>query len=76
MLGPTTFKLLSNLVAPDDPGDKTYKELADKLKQHHDPDLSEVVQRLKFYARDRLPGESVSTFVAELRSLAVFCNFE
>ena len=76
MLGPTTFKLLSNLVAPDDPGDKTYKELADKLKQHHDPDPSEVVQRLKFYARDRLPGESVSTFVAELRSLAVFCNFE
>ena len=24
MLGPSTFRLLSNLVAPDDPGDKIY----------------------------------------------------
>ena len=75
MLGPTTFKVLSNIVAPADPGEKTYKDLVAALKKHYNPEPAEVVQRLQFYARDRLPGESVSTFVSELRSIAIFCNF-
>lgn len=29
----------------------------------------------KFYRRVRHPGESVSTFIAELRRLAKYCNF-
>ena len=75
MIGPATFKLLSNLVVPDNPGDKTYKELVNALKNHHNPAPSEVVQHLQFYSRDRRPEESVSTFVAELLALAVHCNF-
>ena len=47
MVGPATFKLLTNLV-PDAPGDKTYKELVEALKKHHNPAPSEVVQRLQF----------------------------
>ena len=35
-----------------------------------------MVQRCKFNARVRQPGESISTFCAELRSLAEHCNFE
>ena len=75
MVGPATFKLLTNLVVPDTPGKKTYEELIAVLKTHHNPEPSEVIQRLQFYARDRKPGESVSMYVAELRSLAVYCNF-
>ena len=75
MIGPATFKLLSNLVVPDNPGDKTYKEPVDALKNHHNSVLSEIVQHLQFYSRDRRPEESVSTFVAELLALAVHCNF-
>ena len=75
MIGPATFKLLSNIVVPDNPGDKTCKELIDTLKNHHNPTPSEVVQRLQFYSRDSRPEESVSTFVAELRALTVHCNF-
>ena len=33
------------------------------------------MQRFKFNSRFRQPGESVSNFVSELRSLAEFCNF-
>ena len=60
MIGPATFKLLTNLVVPEEPGDKTYKELIEELKKHHNPAPSEVIQRLQFYSRDRKPEESVS----------------
>ena len=35
----------------------------------------ETVQRHKFHSRVRGEGESVATFVSELRSIATFCNF-
>ena len=33
-VGPDTFKQLTNLVAPDDVDDKTYKEVVDALQQY------------------------------------------
>ena len=33
------------------------------------------MQRAKFYSRSRKPGESIATFVAELRACAEHCNF-
>ena len=36
---------------------------------------SEIVERFKFHTRVRRPGESVATYVSELRSLARFCKF-
>ena len=76
MLGPQTFKLLSSLVAPVKPGEKTYKDMVDVLKEHYCPEPSEVVQRLQFYARDHKPGENISTYYAELCTLAIHCNFK
>ena len=75
VVGPTTYSLLRNLVAPSKPGDKTFDELTTALKEHYNPTPSETVQRSKFHSRVRRQGESVAEFVAELRSLAEFCNF-
>ncbi len=75
VIGPSSYKLLRNLVAPAKPGEKTFDELVAAMKQHHNPTPSEIVQRYKFHTRFRHPGESVATFVAELRALAEFCNF-
>ena len=36
---------------------------------------SEIVQRYEFNSRVRQSGESISTFVSQLRSLAEHCNF-
>ena len=33
------------------------------------------MERYKFHSRVRKPGESVATFVAELRSITQHCNF-
>ena len=54
---------------------KSYKDLVDKLTLHFSPPPSETVQRFRFHARVRKPGESITTFLAELRSLAEFCKF-
>ena len=74
VIGPRTYKLLSNLVAPSKPGEKTYK-LVVALTEHHSPAPSEIVQRFKFNSRFRHAGESVATNVAELRSIAQTCNY-
>ena len=75
VIGPRTFKLLRNLLTPDKPGDKSYAELVKVLTDHFSPKPSEIMQRSKFYSRSRKPGESISTFVAELRATAEYCNF-
>ena len=75
MIGPSNYKLLSSLLAPDKPGDKEYKTLVDKLSEHFTPAPSEIVERFKFHTRFRKPGESVTAFVSELRSIAKSCNF-
>ena len=74
-MGPQTFKLLQNLITPAKPGDKTYAELVEVLTDHFSPKQSEIVQWSKFYSRSRKPGESISSYVAELWALAGLCNF-
>ena len=75
VIGPATYKLLRNLVAPKKPGEKSFDDLVQLLTNHYNPTPSEIVQRFKFHGRFRKQGESVATYVAELRSLAEFCNF-
>ena len=75
VIGPATYKLLRNLLAPAKPGEKAYSDLVTVLSAHYSPAPSEIVQRFKFHSRFRNPGESVATYVSEIRSLAEFCNF-
>ena len=62
-------------MSPAKPGEKAYGVLVKALTDHFNPTPSETVQRSGFNTRIRKPGESVATFVAELRSLAEQCNF-
>ena len=74
-IGPTTYSLLTGLVTPDKLTDKSYDELVKVLSDNVDPQPSEIVERFKFHTRRRRQGESVTSFVAELRRLAKYCNF-
>ena len=69
-------KLLSSLAAPEKPGDKEYTQLVEKLSKHFAPVPSEIVKRFKFHTTIRKPGESVTSYMTELRSIAKCCNFE
>ena len=75
VIGASNYKLLSSLVAPAKPGEKEYTELVEKLSEHFTPAPSEIVERFKFHTRFRKPGESVTSYVSELRSIAKRCNF-
>ena len=75
VVGASTYCLIRNLVAPAKPDEMTYKQLVDLVKEHQCPAPSETVQRFKLNTRMRQPNESVSTYVAELRSLIEFCGY-
>ena len=47
------YKLLSSLMAPDNPSDKEYSDLVVKLSEHFAPAPSEIVERFKFHTRFR-----------------------
>ena len=74
VIGASTYKLLSSLLAPAKPGDKLYTTLVDKLSEHFTPAPSEIVERFKFHTRFCKPGESITAFVSKLRYIAKSCN--
>ena len=74
-IGPAACKILSSLVSPDMPGDKTYDELVAVMKTHYNPTPLEIVERFKFHTHSRLKDESVADYVAALRTITVYCNF-
>ena len=75
IIGASTYKLLHNLVSPRKPGEKSFVELTAVLRKHFHPTPSIIVERFRFHSRVRKPGESVATFVSELRCLSQFCEF-
>ena len=74
-VGAATYKTLRNIVSPSKPGEKSYAQLVEALSKHFKPTPSEIVERFKFHSRVRKAGESIATFVSELRSLSEYCNF-
>ncbi|GFO29285.1 polyprotein [Plakobranchus ocellatus] len=75
-VGATTYKLVSNLVSPRKPGDVPYREIIEVVKAHPNPRPSTIVQRFKFNSCVRQPGESIRSYVAELKRLTEFCDYE
>ena len=74
-IGPQAYKLLSGLVAPAAPSEKPYQDLVKAMTDHHSSHPSEIVQRYRFHTRFRQQGETVATYVSELRAIAQWCNF-
>ena len=73
--GGTAYGVLRNLVAPNNPMDKTFDEIVAKLTEHYDPKPLIIVERYHFHKRNQASGESIAEYVAELRRLAAKCNF-
>ena len=71
----STFDLVKSLVQPDTIESKSYNDIVTLLKGHFDPQPSAIMCRYRFNSRDKKPTESVSAYVAELRSLGEHCKF-
>ena len=75
VIGSTTYALLSNLVAPSKPKEKSFTELLEVLRRQFDSKPLVIAERFHFHRRDQAPGESISNYLAELRRLAAHCDF-
>ncbi len=75
VIGAKTYKLLRGLIRPEIPNKLSYEELSQAIRNHYVPKPSVIVQRYKFNTRVRGNDESISTFMAELRTLSEHCEF-
>ena len=69
LIGSTTYKLLENLLAPDKPGSKNYKELTEALTKHLSPKPLLIAERYRFHKRDQESSETISQYVAALTAI-------
>ncbi|GFU63929.1 retrovirus-related Pol polyprotein from transposon 412 [Trichonephila clavipes] len=70
------YQLLKNLLAPDIPSDQTLDKLKDALKKHLTPKPLIIPSRHKFLNRKQTEGEGISTYIVELRALAMNCDYD
>ena len=75
VMGSEAYSLLTNLIAPTKPREKTYDQLVDAMGKHLKPKPLVIAERFKFHRRMQGDQESVSEFMAELRRLADKCRF-
>ncbi|GFR18389.1 transposon Tf2-9 polyprotein [Trichonephila clavata] len=75
-LGAKLYQLLKNLLAPDIPSNQTLDKLKDALKKHLTPKPLIIPSRHKFLNRKQNEAEGISTYIAELRALAMNCYYD
>ena len=76
IIGSTAYEVLRSLLAPARPQDKTYDELVAALRAHYAPKPMVIAERFHFHRRNQHSGESIAEYVAELRKLALHCEFK
>ena len=75
VIGAKNYGIIRSLVTPILPREKTFEELANVLKAHFQQKPLLIAERYRFYQRTQAIGESVQDYVADLRRLAITCEF-
>jgi len=73
--GTPTYKLLRSLVKDGNLDTTSYDDLVKLLKDHYNLKTSVIVRRFHFNTRTRTSGESIASYVAALRELALHCEY-
>ncbi|XP_048000243.1 uncharacterized protein LOC125237297 [Leguminivora glycinivorella] len=75
LVGAECYELMCDLCAPSKPEDKTFDELVKLVREHLEPERSEIAERHIFRQRKQLHGESIREYLQNLKHLAKTCNF-
>ena len=75
LMGNKTYGLLRNLAASAKPSTLSFKTIVDTLQKHLSPKPLLIAERFRFHKRNQLEGETVSTYLAELKKLSLNCEF-
>ncbi|CDW54869.1 hypothetical protein TTRE_0000313901 [Trichuris trichiura] len=74
--GPALYNLVKEAVALEKPDTKSLDEIVEAVRGRLDLIPGVFPARAEFYNRKQLPGESVATFMSNLRHQARRCQFE
>ena len=75
LIGRKTYTLLRDLLAQEKPATKSFQQIVTTLQEHLSLKPLEIAERFRFYKRNQHEGQSILSYVAELRKLATHCNF-
>ena len=75
LIGSKTYSLLKDLLLPEKPADKNFDEIVSTLQKHLNPKPLQIAERFRFYKRNQQEGESILSYIAELKKLTTHCNF-
>ena len=75
LFGSKTYTLSRDLLTPEKPATKSFREIVTTLQQHLSPKPLEIAERFRLYKRNQREGETVLTYVADLKKLAAHRNF-
>ncbi|CAB4015953.1 Hypothetical predicted protein [Paramuricea clavata] len=75
LIGSKTYSLLKDLLLPEKPADKNFDEIVSTLQKHLSPKPLEIAERFRFYKRNQQEGESILSYITELKKLTTHCNF-
>ena len=73
-IGAPIYTLLSDLLAPATPGEKSLEAISKALLDHFEPKRSIITERFHFHKRDQTATESILQYDAALRSLLLIVN--
>lgn len=74
-IGPQSFDLVCNKVAPQSPYTKTFDELKTLLQNHFNAVPSEIKENYRFHLRKQNEDESVDDYLSALQTLSINCVF-
>ncbi|KAB0800460.1 hypothetical protein PPYR_01180 [Photinus pyralis] len=75
LAGPVVYSTLKNLVAPQNPAEKSYEQVITVLRGHYVPEKSEISERFRFNKCNQKPDQSVAEYIVELKQLSNTCKF-
>ena len=75
-IGLTTYSLICDLEAPENPKTLTLPAIAQLLKDHFEPKRLIIAERFTFHRWNQRPDETIAEYDAALRKLAVTCEFQ
>ena len=74
-VGPKTFALCQDLLAPAKLESCSLQDIENVLRKHFDPVKNIIYERFVFFSRNQKSNESINEYVHALKSLASTCDF-
>ena len=75
-VGLAAYTVLRDLCRPELPETQTLAALTELLEKHYKAKPLVIAERFYFGQRNQKEGESIAEYVAELRRLSAYCEYE